>query len=304
MSREPIKVTKGQLQSDDGYKRDARALARSGPNQPYKDVVVKKARNREGVMKEFEPYQSAVLDAMAGAIKPLMEDRSETDAAGKALWNHLFDLPGPKQAGIMRAPSSMYVGRVFEGFAEIFNSLETLDDISSLVGSPPERRPRISEERYLQFLVEAHLNEVYLLRERLRGYVKSIQRAFKRDPRSNEVFAKTEALTKAIDPALGPFLRLRHAHVHEGRFRDEGISRLGSIKLLLLSDDPKIGTVMRAHYRVQQASVMKRWRKIMKGNSRAVRDLTGSVFEGLYPLVFNKDTGEVSYPAEFAPKSP
>jgi hypothetical protein len=280
-----------------------RGRFRNSHDRPNKDVVVKKVTDREGVMKGLEQYQSAVLDAMAGAIKPLMEDRSETHAAGEALWNHLFDLPGPKHAGVKRAPSLMYVGQVFEGFAEVFKSLETLDDISLLVGRPPERRPRISEDRYLQFLVEAHLNEVYLLRERLRRYVKSVQRAFRHDPRSNQVFVKTDALVNAVDSTLDPILRLRHAHTHEGRFRDEGISRLGSIKLLLHGNDPKIGTVMRPHYRVQRARVMKQWRKIMKGNNRAVRELTAFVFEGLYPLVFNKDTGELSYPAKFAPKN-
>lgn len=247
-------------------------------------------------MNGFERYQSAMLNAMSASIKPLMKNRQHTKSVGEALWNHLFDLPGPRQVSGQPTQSQIYVGRVFGGFVEIFRSLETLQDIRSLVGRPPERRPQISEDRYLQVLVEAYLNELYLLRERLKRYAKSIQRAFGRDTRSSEVRTKTTALITAVDAALEPFLQTRNLHTHKERFSDEGISRLGLIKLLMLSDDPRFETVMQNHYRVEQARVKKRWRSAMKAINKGVRQTTSTFFEGLFPLVFNKDTGQLLFP--------
>jgi hypothetical protein len=253
-------------------------------------------------MKGFERYQRAILEAMAAAIKPLIENPLESKAAGEALWNHLFDLPGPRQAGGQRTPSELFVGQMFKGFAEISRSLETLEDIRALIGHPPERRPRISEERYLQFLAEAYLNEVYLLRERIRKYVKKIQRAYRIEPRSSEIRAKTAQLIAAADFVLDPILQRRNLHTHEERFSDDGISRLVTAKLLTLSDDPKFVRVMRSHYDIQSRKVKTRWRKLIKSNNAAILLLIGDFFDGLHSLVFDKNS-QLLFPAKFPPKT-
>src|SRR5258708_3452469 len=158
-------------------------------------------------MKGFEQYQRATLDMMTASIGPFMENPNEVKAAGEALWNRIFDLPGTRRVGTKRAPSELYAGTVFEGFEEIFKSVEALNRIKALVGRPPERKPPMPEEAWMQFLVESHLNEVFLLRERLKIYAKSMERAFKRDPRSGEIRARTSVLVENAASALAPILQ-------------------------------------------------------------------------------------------------
>ncbi len=242
------------------------------------------------------------MKAMTDALKPLMENPIERKAAGEALWNHLFDLPGPRQAGIQRTSRELFVGQMFEGFVEISKSLETLNDIRALIGRPPERRPRISEERYLQLLFEAYLSEVYLLRERIGKYVKKIQRAYRCEPRSGEIRAKTAKLIAAVESVLSPILKRRNLHTHEERFSDDGISRLMTAKLLAHSDDAKLVSVMRSHYKIQSGRVRRRWRELIKSNNEAIRAIIGAFFDALYPLLFDKNS-QLWFPTKFASKT-
>jgi hypothetical protein len=252
-------------------------------------------------MKGFERYQRATLDMMTASIGPLMENPNEVKAAAEALWNHLFDLPGPRQVGTKRAPSDLYAGTVVEGLAEISTCIETLDVIRALVGRPPERRPPIPEERWLQFLVGSHLTEIFLLRERLKTYAKSIERAFRRDPRCGEVRATTSVLVTNTASALAPILKIRNVHTHQRRFRDDGISRLETMGLLLRNGDARSRSAMKGHFRVEYAKGKKRWRYIITGNNKAVGKIVDIFFEGLYPLVFNTGTGRLRFPAQLVP---
>jgi hypothetical protein len=219
----------------------------------------------------------------------------------EALWNHLYDLPGPRQVGTKRAPSEMYAGTVFEGLAEISTCIETLDVIKALVGRPPERRPHIPDERWLQFLVGSHLTEVFLLRERLKTYAKSIERAFKGDTQFGEVRTRTSVLVANAASALAPILQIRNVHTHQRRFRDDGISRLEAMGLLLRNGDARFRSAMKEQYRVEYAKGKKRWRYIITDNNKAVRKIVDTFFEGLYPLVFNTDTARLRFPAQLIP---
>lgn len=255
-------------------------------------------------MKGFERYQSAILGAMTVSIKPLMDNSKHTKAAGEVLWNHLFDLPGPRQVNRQPCPSELYLGGVFDGFLEISKSLETLEDIRSLIGRPPERRPPLPEDRYLQVLAEAYLNELYLLRERLRKYGRFVQRAFSRDAKSSHVRAETTAIIRAVDVSLEPFLQTRHVHTHKHRFTDEGISRLGTIRLLMLGDDPNFKTAMEGYYHAEQAKVKKHWRDTMTKTNSGIRKTADTFLDRLFPLVFNEDSEQLLLPAKFTLANP
>jgi len=60
---------------------------------------------------------------------------------------------------------------VFVHFSEISNSLDRLREIALLLRSAPPKSSKISKVSYLKFLVESHLQELYILRERLRKCV-------------------------------------------------------------------------------------------------------------------------------------
>src|SRR5207253_897042 len=96
----------------------------------------------------------------------------------QAMKNHLLDLDGPKEVKPKRTGRKTFCYKLFYGFTEIAGSLDTLEDIEVFIGRFPFRGTRITKERYLQFHVECHLAEIYLLRERLRSYLTLLERQY------------------------------------------------------------------------------------------------------------------------------
>jgi hypothetical protein len=125
-------------------------------------------------MAGFKKFSHTMLEVTKKYIMPKPE---EMKALGEVFQNHLFDLDGPKQVRSgPSTPKKVYFSKMFYGFTEIFDSLEMLDDIFFLAGRFPYANSRISRERYLQFLVEAHSVKCTFCKS---AYINPIQRTAK-----------------------------------------------------------------------------------------------------------------------------
>jgi hypothetical protein len=111
-------------------------------------------------MSGYVKFQSAILEATRVHLESLSEDDSE--ALGEAIRNLVLGLNGA--TGVKRkrnrTEKDPFIEKIFLGFLEIANSLETLEDIAFYVGRFPFQKTRITPERYLRFHVEARLAEV------------------------------------------------------------------------------------------------------------------------------------------------
>jgi len=249
----------------------------------------------------IKKFQKSVIAAMSPALVALATgDNEDSKALREAIKNHLFDLPGPKYANLPLTGPSAYVKELFRGFSEISRSLETLEGIQFLVGRFPFRSKRISAERYLQFHFEAYLAEVYVLKVRLDRYLKLLRRQHRGDARLAEICVHADALSQLVQASLKPILGIRHAHTHEERFKDEGISRLGTIALLMTGDDHKFATLMRNFYRIEHSKEKKRWKQIITRNNREIRRLLNAFLDDLHPLLFDEKTGHIRLPQKLA----
>jgi hypothetical protein len=245
-------------------------------------------------MKGFDKFQYAMLEAATLIIKPLTEAKNKE--AGEALWNHLFDLDGPREASTRPTGRSIYFGKVFKAFLEITYSLETLEDIEFYVGRFPFQNTRISRDRYLQFHIETYFSELYLLQQRLNHYVVLVERQYRRDPRLSEIQDKCKNLPSLAAKALEGPLRLRHGHVHEARVRDSGIDRLKSIGLLTKSKDSTLSKYMRIHYRLVHSNVKKKWKKSLVKSNEHVQKVLDVFFEHFFTVIFD-ESGALKYPS-------
>lgn len=246
-------------------------------------------------MQGFDKFQLVLIEATKEHFGPL--EGEERKQLGQVLHNHLFDLDGPRELRRTLDAKQLYFSRLFRGFLEISKSLETLDDIAVYVRRFPFGGTRITRERYLQFHVEAHFSEMYILRDRLTRYATFIQRQFKRDPRLNDVQRKCENLNRAITKSLDGVVDVRRRHVHEFRFSDDGIDRLGTIALLSQGENDEFSKLMKIYYRQEHRNVRRKWRDTMKGNLSALREVLNAYFESIFPMVFDEQTKAIRYPS-------
>ena len=245
-------------------------------------------------MAGFEKFRKAVLEAANQHYKPLMD--AHRDELGETIKNHLFELEGPRQINRQLNARDQYFGKMFQGFLEIQTSLETLEDIHFYIRRFPFTGTRIAPERYLQFHVETHFTEIYVLRERLDTYVTLFQRQFRKDPHLTDVQARCDALAKAIENALHGVVLARGQHVHKVRFSDDGIDRLASIALLTKGPDDDLTILMKDYYRRQRREVKKTWSGRTKANLKAIKELLDVFFEALFPIAFDAQSGALRYP--------
>jgi hypothetical protein len=115
----------------------------------------------------------------------------------------------------------------------------------------------VTPERHLQFCVESYLSEVYLLRERLVAYLKVIQRQYKGEVGLRAALTQCQSVVKSVVTPLEGVVRVRSAHVHEYRFKDPDIDRLGTIALLSQSDS-EFSRIMRTFFRMEYPTVRKK----------------------------------------------
>jgi len=237
---------------------------------------------------------------LQAAQKNVMPGPEEMESLSIAVKNHMFGLDGPTQTRIgPRTQKQIYFGKLFYGFMEIFECLEALEDIAFMAQRFPFPETRISPDRYLRFLVEAHYGEIYILRGRLEQYLTMIERQFKGDQRHQSIRSGCTKLTNLLRDALDGVLRIRHHHVHLERFSDVGIDRLKSIGLIATNARGKVGRLMKTYYRIEYASVRSNWLKTMRKNNKELRKLLDAVTKPLFTVVFDKETLAFNCPAGF-----
>lgn len=244
-------------------------------------------------MAGFNRFQKAMLEAATQHFKLLMEQHR--DELGETIKNHLFDLDGPRQLNRRLGARDQYFGKLFRGFLEISKCLETLDDIHFYIRRFPFTGTRITPERYLQFHVEAHYAEMYVLRERLSRYVTFLRRQFRRDPNLANVAARCDAVMQGIENALRGVVALRGQHIHEFRFTDDGIDRLSTVSLLAKGSDDALTALMKGYYGEQRREVKRTWAARTKTNLDAIRQLLDVLFDALFPIAFDQQ-GTLRYP--------
>lgn len=246
-------------------------------------------------MTGYERFQKAILEATQQHVKPILEEHGHRQQLAETIKNHLFDLEGPRQLSRSLGARDHYFGKLFRGFLEISKSLETLEDISYYIRRFPFTGTRITPERYLQFHVESHFAEVYVLRERLSRYLKLFERQFRRDPNLSNVEACCEALKEGIETALRGVITVRGQHIHEFRFTDNGIDRLSSIALLSEGSDDELSSLMKEYYREQRREVKRTWANRTRTNLEEIKHLLDVFFDALFPIAFNQE-GVIRYP--------
>ncbi|ELB2259542.1 hypothetical protein QNZ79_004457 [Vibrio parahaemolyticus] len=173
---------------------------------------------------------------------------------------------------------------VFRGFTEITDTFEALEFSATLLSVASPRSKKVAKEKYIRFVVNTYLQDVYILKERLNAYATKIKRAHERMGRSELVEAHIEPLFESVKTRLQGLVNARGGHVHQERFRDELLSEASSLELLVQFDDK-----FEFYYERTVTQVKRDWHERIVSNNEATKAILNDYFGGMLRVVAEND---------------
>lgn len=179
-----------------------------------------------------------------------------------------------KQAGEPHhLPTDTMFEEIFRGFTEIGDSMDTLEMLEELLKAPPSRRKAIRKDRYLKFLIGSYLQEMYILEQRMSGYGKKISRLY-------GAGSLPATIKEMVYTPLENLINVRGAHVHQRRFSDEHLDRLG-IFATLDHVGHKLGEHLEDEYFFSQVT----WAQRVAKNNKVTRQIIDQYFTMIKPII-------------------
>ena len=132
-------------------------------------------------------------------------------------------------AGGRVSPRQEFFFWLFRQWLEIDGALSRLSLSRTFLGM---MRPHLASANAIAYHVEKHLEETYILQQRMDRFLKILERKLQR----RKLTAEAQAVASrrvVFDKTLKRLLGARHAHVHERRFLDRDIGQLGVLDGLL-----------------------------------------------------------------------
>lgn len=164
-----------------------------------------------------------------------------------------------KAGELYELPTDGQFSSIFYGFTEITATLDALFLAEVLMGAAPPRSKKIEKDHYLQFLVGAYLQEIYILEQRLAAYAKKISRLYRKP-----TLAST-ARSIVYEPLEG-IINTRGAHVHSHRFSDQHLEMVSTLALFR-----RLGHQLGDDLEFEYALARREWKRRIKANNEATR---------------------------------
>jgi predicted transcriptional regulator with HTH domain len=233
-------------------------------------------------MPGFEDFHTAIGQTGSLLIQGMTEaDREAANRNMSALLRESEPEPGPEPR-VLR-PDEELAQKLLFGFSEILESVDNLHNIAVYVRRFPYTNSGVEKGAYLRYHVENYLQELYILKERLKSYLTAIARAYRLDPRGPRLRAIAKAIEKHFHEAFAGTLRARGAHVHQHRYSDMDLERLKGLELVRESAG------LQSWYENVYRETRRRKLKWIKGTNRSVDQLLDVYFEYLRDQLFDAD---------------
>lgn len=230
---------------------------------------------KEYTLNGYDKFEKLMADFTADFMKPLVE---------KKLDNMEFST---EQTGIEFI--------IFNGFTEISNSISTLRLIEKFVGINPPSEEGIDYSNYLIYHVHNYLQEMYILKERLKTYATKIQRKYAKAISEESVTTIIESLIQIITESLKNITGdggARNLHVHTKKYADEELNWLSSITFLAAFNDE-----FKIHSEVAYNLQKNKWQKTIANNNKKLNKLIDLYFNTIYSII--SVNGKVVLPQEY-----
>jgi len=240
------------------------------------------------VVKRIDPTQG--LERLWRAATDLMLQRCPLELVDPAEAQQAFldiILNAPQKRTIRRisyADDKFFQALMF-GLYEIVSSYQCCEDIVQYLRRHPPGLNGITKFRYLRFIIEAYLQEMYILKERLGRFPGNLRSAAKK---GSEVHANLKLvsgeLRQIVDSHLRGITGLRDQHVHSCRFSDGELSALSTLEVLV----NRASVPLKGMYEVRFVGLRKKWQNSVRNNNEVIQRLLEGYAEVIYSAVFTK----------------
>ena len=127
------------------------------------------------------------------------------------------------------SPQEKFLIELFVRFSDIDSSLENLKAVPAYLEHQPKTKSvvkmGVSARRHLIYHIENHLQEIYILKCRMRRFLKFLSRHCTRNGRL-QIGRAVDGCLQTFEQQLKPILRLRGAHVHVRQYMDDDLLTL------------------------------------------------------------------------------
>ncbi len=211
----------------------------------------------------------------------------------EAFWNSLLHLPGRKSAEMTSPQIDRFLSALLKGFFEIQSAYFNIVNARAYFRGTP-RGFSNRRSTYLSFVVHAYLNEIYVVEERMKVYLTTLQRASARGSETRIRLERVKPiLLDVVEKAFSGVRQVRCAHVHQQRFSDDGLERLSTFELLNQTRDP-LPTLGRL-YRLELQRVRKYWDEKFTTNETALQKLMELFYDAILGAILESDGSFRSY---------
>lgn len=249
-------------------------------------------------MESFNKYKGNLLSVGRKKILNISKSKEDNKEFKEAIINDIFSPEESRKAKRDFLPHDFFYSFLFNGFDEIIITFERLQDLETYISYFPKTKTSLTKINYLRFLIENHLNEIYILKERLVKYFKKIKDFYKVDCRYTLVKNICQQLINRVEDSFKNIKYYRHSHTHKFRYSDKDIRRLETLSLHeeYLNELKKI---LSAHiipnFKTEYRKVRNKWKKIFKKNNEDIKIVLNDCFKEVNKIIFPGD-GEISYP--------
>jgi hypothetical protein len=202
--------------------------------------------------------------------------------ASKTITPHVGDIKAGKGADVTLQDQKAF-NIIFVGFTEITDTFDALEFSSVLLSVASPRSKKVSKEKYLKFVVNTYLQDVYILKERLNTYATQIKRM-------HDKMGRTELTKKHIDPlfetvkeAFKGLIDTRNGHVHVKQYTDESLSDASSMALIA-EHYPEFDH----HYNFSLTNAKREWKNRIENNNKNTAKVLNEYFNELLKVVVDR----------------
>lgn len=245
-------------------------------------------------LKGLDKFQVALANDVLPEMIDWMKSKEKSKLLTEEFGKHIFDLGLPTPPGKWTGRGNYHQLLTFH-LAEIQTTLNTMRDIEFYMSRFPYSEAKIARHRHLIFHVQAFLNELNILRQRLLRLLSFLERNHRRDARLDHIKGVCEVLRTFVIGSMKKGVAIRGRH-REWRLSANDHDRLIGMSLSMSMPYVGIQNAFKAHYDSEYKRIRVRQREWVSRGIELSQELVDAYFDELFKLVFDGN-GVMVYPS-------
>ncbi len=169
-------------------------------------------------------------------MTPRFEDKKEEFII--AYMNRMIGRTEQTTVANASSPEGKFLAEISIGAFEIFNTYESLLDAEIYIRKFPYSRTRISKSRHLKSIITSHLQNIFILRERMVRYLKVLRKRYSKNSSADGKL--TLEITKILEDytkdAFSHLNSVRNIHVHVEELYDAELEQLALLESFIINN--------------------------------------------------------------------